>query len=265
MNKIVLENDEIKSFNLDEAIKIETHLKQVLFEINTINLEIKKNTDLYLEIDLKMMSKIQFNFNLLNDVVLNLYIITTGVGGKIKYGYNLNLNSCINICKYNNTEEIKEMVIANLNNENAEINYLFKTIARKKECYDYVINHNAKNTISNIKNNGVNLSGDINIQISSTVFKDSINCKANQINRIINLTKNKCEIKPILYIDTDLIDANHSAFIGDFDNEELFYLQTLGISRKKARMLLIKGFLLSGIENDVILTKISESINEYWR
>ena len=265
MNKIIIVNDEIKDFKLDENIKIETHLKQMLFQINTVNFEIKKSTDLFLNIDLKEMSKIQFNFNLLNDVSLNLYILTLGTGGKVKYSYNLNLNSYLNVCKYNNTFDIKEMMITNLNNENASIDYLFKSIARKKESYDYVINHNAKNTISNIKNNGVNLTGSMNIQISTVVPKNIINCKANQYNRIINLTKNKCEIRPILYIDEYLVDANHSALIGDFDTEELFYLQTMGISLKEAYNLLIKGFLLSGVENDMLLTKIKDSINEYWR
>ena len=265
MNKIIVVNDEITEFNLDKKIKIETHLKQMLFQINTVNLEIKESTDLFIHIDLKEISKIQFNFNLLNDVFLNLYIITTGNGGKIKYSYNLNLNSYLKVCKYNNVYDIKEMMITNLNNENANIDYLFKSIARENECYDYVINHNAKNTNSNIKNNGVNLSGSMNIQISSVIPKGVINCKVNQMNRIINLTKNKCEIRPILYIDESLVDANHSALIGDFDSEELFYLQTRGVPLKEAYNLLIRGFLFNGVDNDEILTKIENSINEYWR
>lgn len=265
MNKIIVVNDEIEKISINQDIKIETNLKKMIFEINTIDFEVKKNTDLFITIDTKEECKLQLNFNVLNNVTFNLYILTTGCGLKIKYNYNLNLNSVLNVCKYNRVKTIKEMVVANLNNEFATINYIFKTIAKQKECYDYVINHNSKNTISYFKNNGVNLSGNIIIQISSFIAKEMTDCITNQNNQIINLTEEKCEIRPILYIDNNEVEANHSALIGDFDTEELFYLQTMGISIKNAYNLLINGFLISDINNEVILNKIKEDIDRYWR
>ena len=59
-----------------------------------------------------------------------------------------------------------------------------------------------------------------------------------------------------------MVDANHSALIGDFDASELFYLQTMGISKKEAHNLLIKGFLLSDITFDKIKDKILVDIND---
>lgn len=265
MNKISIVNDCINEFKLDNNIHMETNLKQFSFAINTINIEVKKDTDLYINIDFKESSKLQINFNLLNDVRLNLYIISFGEEGKIKYNYNLNLNSNINVYKYNDFKNIKEMILVNLNNRSAAFNYVFKTIAKGKETYDYVINHNAKNTISNIKNNAVNISGNVIIQISSSVPKDIIDCVANQNNRIINLTNNRCEIRPILYIDTDLVDANHSALIGDFKKDELFYLSTMGIAKHDTYKLLINGFLLSDLNNDILKETIKSDITKYWR
>lgn len=265
MNKISIVNDCIKEIKLDNNIHIETILKQFLFEINTVNIEVQQDSDLYIDMTFEESSKLQLNFNLLNDVNLNLYIISKGEEGKIKYNYNLNLNSNINIYKYNDFKTIKEMILVNLNNKYATFNYVFKTISKGKETYDYVINHNAQSTISNIKNNAVNISGNVIIQISSSIPKDIINCVTNQNNRIINLTDNRCEIRPILYIDTDLVDANHSALIGDLKKDELFYLSTMGITKKDAYNLLIRGFLLSDLNNELLKNKINDDIIKYWR
>ena len=157
------------------------------------------------------------------------------------------------------------MVEVNLNKENSNINYIFKSIGTVKENYDYVINHNKLYTISNITNNCVNKEGSINIQISGYVKKDIKGCICNQNNRIINLCNNKCEIRPNLYIDTDDVDANHSALIGRFSNDEIFYLNSRGINEVDASNLLIKGFLLSNISNEELENIIKEDIDNNWR
>ena len=105
----------------------------------------------------------------------------------------------------------------------------------------------------------------MSIQISSSIDKNITNCTCNQFNRIINLTNNKCEIRPILYIDNEEVTANHSALIGDFEEDELFYLESRGISKKDAYNLLIKGFLSSGIEDNEIKKNIEDDLNKYWR
>ena len=53
--------------------------------------------------------------------------------------------------------------------------------------------------------------------------------------------------------------ANHSVYIGKFDEEIIFYLETRGLSEEEAVNLLIKGFLNG--ENE----KQMEIINKYWR
>ena len=50
---------------------------------------------------------------------------------------------------------------------------------------------------------------------------------------------------PILEIDANEVDAEHFATIGSFDKNELFYLQTKGISLKSAYELLKKSFIYS--------------------
>ena len=266
MNKIKVVNDNLEIVNVSKHIEVEYYKKECLFAINDLKINITKNSNLDIEIDLKEDSKLNFNINVNPNVTLNLNIITKGKLGKIQYKYTLLENSKCNVFKFQNVDSIKEMIIANLNGINADFEYNFKTIASNKETYDYHIFHNFNNTISNIKNNGVCIEdGNIIYQVSSFVPKDIKGCTVNQNNRIINLTDNKCEIKPNLYIDSFDVEASHSALIGKFSDEEMFYIQSRGIDYDSAVKLLITGFLTSDINNKKIISNINKIINKYWR
>ena len=266
MNKIKIVNDNLEKINVSKNIQIEYYKKESLFAINDIKINILKDSDLEIEINLKEESKISFNINISENTSLNLNILSKGIGGKVQYKYNLDTNSNCNVLKYQDVKSIKEMIIVNLNGYNASINYNFKTIASSKETYDYHIFHKKNNTKSIIKNNGLCIkNGEIIYQVSSFIPKDIVNCVANQNNRIINLTNNKCEILPNLYIDSSDVEASHSALIGKFSDEEMFYLESRGISEYEALKLLINGFLTSEINNNKIINKITKDIDKYWR
>jgi len=266
MNKIKVVNDNLAMSNVNKNIQVEYYKKECLFAINDLKINISKDSDLDIEIDLKEDSKLNFNINIESNVKLKLNIITKGKIGKIQYKYTLGENSLCNINKFQNVFNIKEMIIVNLNGINADFEYNFKTMSNSKETYDYHIFHNYNNTISNIKNNGVCIKdGNIIYQVSSFVPKEITGCIVNQNNRIINLTDNKCEIKPNLYIDSFDVEASHSALIGKFSDEEMFYMQSRGIDYKNALKLLITGFLTSDINNKKIIKIINQNIEKYWR
>ncbi|MBQ2946813.1 MAG: SufD family Fe-S cluster assembly protein [Bacilli bacterium] len=266
MNKIKVVGDILELANVSKNIHIEYYRKECIFGINEVKIVVTKDSLLDIEIKLKEDTKLNFSISVLENVNLDLNIITKGDTGKVQYKYNLEKNSNINIFKFQNIKSIKEMVIARLNGENARIDYNFKTISNKKETYDYHVFHYAKNTVSNIKNNGVCVKdGLIIYQVSSFVPEDITGCVVNQSNRIINLTNNKSEIMPNLYIDCNDVEASHSALIGKFSDEEMFYLQSRGIDYNTALKLLINGFLTSDINNKKILKEINKNIEKYWR
>ena len=258
MNRISLVNKKLDTSTYD--IKVEYTKAINTFDIYKLNIDTLNNNDLYLVLDIDN-EKLNVNFNINHDT--NLYIYIKGSKAKIKFNYNI--ISSLNILKYNAIDSINEMIEVNLNKENSNINYIFKSIGRVKENYDYVIHHNKLHTISNITNNCVNKEGTINIQTSGYIKKDITGCICNQNNRIINLCNNKCEIRPNLYIDTDDVDANHSALIGRFNQDEMFYLNSRGINEVDASNLLIKGFLLSNVNNEEIESIIKEDIDNNWR
>ena len=68
------------------------------------------------------------------------------------------------------------------------------------------------------------------------------------------------KIWPNLLIDNFDVNANHAAYIGKFKEEDLFYIMSRGISRKKAYKLLLSGFLLN--TDSIDKEKISEFVDE---
>lgn len=267
MNKIVLFNDKVKDITVDDNIEYYIINKNDIFDVTSLKLVIKNNTSLEIDYESDVDIKLDVCIDVLDNVSFNLFEKRVGLKTKILYKYNLNKDSYMKIDKFYDVFEMKEADLINLNGKNASIDYNLKTISKNKEKYDIRVNHNYPNTFSNIKNNGVNIKdGELTFNVSSFVFKNKVDCTVNQTNRIINLTNNKCKINPNLFIDENLVTANHSAHIGTFSNEEMFYLQSRGIDNLSATYLLIKGFLLSEFNlSDNQTLEVTEIINKYWR
>lgn len=265
MNRIIVDKEEIILKKITKKIEITTIPRKDIFGITKLTINVIKDCDI--EIDYNIDNcKLDIIVNVMNGVTCNLYEYKEGNKGKIQYTFNLYNDSFLGIDKFATVNNIKEMIIVNLKEKGATIDYTFKSLAFSKCIYDMVVNHDAPNTISNIKNNAVNLEdGKMNFQVSGYVENKIKGCVINQSNRIINLTNNKCEIRPNLYINEYDTIANHSALIGGFSQDELFYLQSRGIKEVDANKLLIHGFLVSDLSNKKMIQRIEKSIKEYWR
>ncbi|MGE5455494.1 MAG: SufD family Fe-S cluster assembly protein [Ignavibacteriales bacterium] len=265
MNKIKVVNDLPEIINLDDNIEFTLLEKNEIFSVNSLRINVKKNTSLEIEYYSLEDTKLDIFINVDENVKFNLFEMREGNNTKVQYKFYLEENSEMNVTKFYDVTDIKEMVIINLNGINAKINYNFKTISVGEEKYDMIIYHNYNNTASIINNNGVNiLDGNLIFNVSGFVLNNKKDCILSQNNRIINLTDNKCQINPNLFIDENDVEANHSALIGKFSDEEMFYLQRLGIDENNALNLLIKGFLLNGITKKQ-QSKVIKIIDKYWR
>lgn len=265
MNKIKIVNDEFVIIEEDSKIEYSYLLKNNEYSVNSLKLKVKEDTDLELDINVSESNKLDIYINVLKGVKLNINEYISGNNLKIQYKYYLEEDSNVDIKKINNIESIKEYDIFNLNGESAKVKRVLKTISRDKQKYDMLVYHNAKETSSDLINHGVNIeSGELIFNVSSFVPKDISNCFVNQNNRIINLTEGNCIINPNMYIDCFDVNANHSAFIGAFSDEELFYLQSRGIDKDTATKLLIRGFLTSDL-NENLKGKYNNIIDKYWR
>lgn len=115
----------------------------------------------------------------------------------------------------------------------------------------FVIEHNNTNTSSNLSNHGVNnSSGTLYFNVDSKINRSASLACADQENKIINLVKGDSKILPNLLVDNYDVSASHSAYISDFDKENMFYLKSRGISDNEARRLLLEGFLIGNLNVD---------------
>lgn len=266
MNKILIENDIVVSAELSSKIKISFLEKSEDFAVNKLVVDILKDSKLEIIYHNESASKLDILIRVSSNVQAKITEIRTGNFMKIRYRYEIDTNSTLFLQKIHHIEGIRELDTIYLNGEHAKIKYLLKTISTKREKYDITVYHHAKYTESFVQSNGVNVEETLDFHVSSVVPPGMSGAYVDQKNRIVNLTDGKCNIHPNLFIDEYDVSANHSAWIGTFKEDELFYLQSRGIRKEMAIRLLVKGFLLSNLDlTNKRKEEIDNIMDQYWR
>lgn len=256
MNKIILDNNGLTK-ELNDDIVVNFNGKMERFGIDEFTIYIHNTTELYIYI--KDDIKVSFNINLDNDVSLNLYEIKKDLKTKIKYKYTLLANTYLKVNKINHNIETKELDLINLNGTNSKVDFVLKNIARKNDVIDVIINHNIRETTSNIKCDGLCIeNGSMNLNVTTIIPNGCSNSKANQENEIKSMNNLTSTIKPLLLIEEYNVEASHSALLGTFNANDTFYLKSRGLTEKKANKLLINAFLKRNIENENLKNYINE-------
>lgn len=175
--------------------------------------------------------------------------------------YNLEENSKLLVYQYG--INISNDIVINLNGDNAVVEYHFSTINKEDNRYNILVNHNVSNTTSNIYNHGLNVfDNNLNFNIVGKVVKISDNCVCNQENQIINLRDGNSTILPNLLVDNYNVISTHSAYIGKFRDDILFYLMSRGVPRNKGYELLIKSFLINSSVDEEDMVRLEGEIRK---
>ena len=109
--------------------------------------------------------------------------------------------------------------------------------------------------------NGVNLSNNKLFFVIDGIIKKA--CKdiyLEENSKIINIKDGNSKIIPNLIVDSKVIVANHSAYIGKFNNEDIWYLNSRGINTIDCKKLLLKEILLKNMEDN---SKFLDIINHF--
>lgn len=176
---------------------------------------------------------------------------------KKEYKYNICEDTIIYHFSINGSSKVE----VNMLREGVTLYYFYSNINYDDNEFKIRINHLKNNTHSEIINHGVNVSKNkLTFYVDGCVPKSSSKCICNQNNQIINMSDGKSTIFPILLIDNYDVISNHSAYIGKFRDEEIFYLMSRGISRSKSNRLLLNGFLINS--DSIDLNKINEFLKE---
>lgn len=253
MNNIKLDSNTIKKY------------KDNNIEINNNNITFKSNGEYIIEYTNNNKNDISIVIN--DNVEIKLYIKSINNEIDNKVNYILNENSKLKISKYYQNNITSQQIYIYLNGEKSNIIYNFSEICKKESNYDIKIYHNNKKTDSILSNKCISLDNSItNFNIDSILPKGNIGCIMDQTTKIMEIGNADSHINPNMYIDESDVEAKHGSVIGKFDESNIFYLMSRGISRKESILLLINGFILSNIEvDDDEKNIILKEIEQNWR
>lgn len=212
--------------------KITLDKKMLIDNDETYLIELKENIKSTIIVDKNIKSKIvlygkDYDYDLVINLNENSELI---INNLVK---NTNINVVINLMK------------------DANIVYNYSIVANNDCFCNFVINHLDKNTKSNINCNGINLSNNkLFFKIDGILNKESNNSFSEQNSKIINFLNGNSKIIPNFIIDNNDIIANHSSYIGNFSDEEMFYIKSRGISEDEMYHLLYRSILLGRMELD---------------
>lgn len=169
--------------------------------------------------------------------------------GDFRYEYVLGNYASVNINKFYYMGKYNEDIKIDLDGYESNILFNLSSMSFGYQRYTIDINHNNKKTVSNIFNHGVTFNdGTLDLIVNGRVKKGMTDSILNQDNKIMTMGNGKSMIRPNLFIDENMVEARHGASIGRFNEEELFYLKTRGISEEEGYHLLLIGFLLGNLQ-----------------
>ena len=235
MNKILIDNNNLlNKYIFDQD-------GNYLIEIDNINeniyFEVLDNVKVKVDI---IGNNNNINLNIILNEESNMYLEMFSINGCINIDTVLNKRSNF---KMNNS------VLTNIDTNNK-----------------IRIEHKESESISNIKNHGFSKDkAKLSFNVEGIVEKDASKCVCNQDNQIIENENSFSTILPKLLIDNYDVDANHAAYVGEFREKDLFYLQSRGIDLETSKFLLLNAFLLGYLEFDQdIESKMKDAILKYF-
>ncbi len=223
-------------------------------EVGKLNIIIKDNNPLYL----KIVNDVKLEIIVESNVCSQLFIIANcnyEIRIKLKRQANLVVNS---LNKDNNSNINIDL------SDSSCITYNHSTLNNNESENYFNINHLENNSISSLNNNGINRGNKLYFIINGVVPKELNNIICNQKSKIINLKNSNSKIIPNLIIDSNDIVANHSAYIGEIDQEIRFYMQTRGVGNNDLEKVIYKATLLGTMNLSIENDEFKKIIDEWW-
>ena len=187
----------------------------------------------------------------------------------LNLGAKINKNACLKIFPIDISGKlIKNNYFINLDKSNSEFHYNSLNLLNDSNYIDnYIeINHNSKNTLSQINQKNILQNKSRGVFYSkSTIKENSSNSQAHQHNNNLILSQNSMvHSNPQLMIYNDDVECSHGSTTGKIDDDALFYLRSRGINLDNAKQILLNAILndiIDNIKNEKISLNIKEQTN----
>ncbi len=189
-----------------------------------VELEVKDNANVY-----------YLNIDRLNNAYINRKV-TVATNAVVNY-HTVSLNKAFN----------ENKVIVDLNGEGAECDFKLITVASEEthNTFDVSLNNMVGKTKANIWQKAVAKSGGQNEFLATGyIHKDCPEAENFQESRVLLLDEaSKGDASPLLLINHHDVLAGHAAGVSRVNEEELYYLQTRGITKNEAEKLMTIAFV----------------------
>ena len=158
-----------------------------------------------------------------------------------------NTNLKIHVYLEKNAKLVLNHLVIEGSNASFELNY--SVLSSKNSKNKIEVKHQSAKTKSLLKNHGFSRKhANLIFDVSAYITKGCNKCISKQDNQIIENENSLSMINPNLYIENYDIEASHSAYVGEFRENELFYLMSRGLSEEASKFLLLKSFLIGSFD-----------------
>ena len=201
-----------------------------------------------------------YHIKIENNIECKIVIISENISYNIEYNLLENSSLIVNSLNYNTNTNI----VINLD-KHSKINYNHSVVCKEDSVNKFSLNHLSSDTISTINNNGINIGNNkLFFEIDGIITKKLNNVKCEQNSKIINYGLGNSKIIPNLLIESNDVIANHSAYIGNFDDDVKFYVLSRGIKLDMLIRMLYKAILLGTMDLTIEKEEFNKIINEWW-
>ncbi|MEG1900628.1 MAG: SufD family Fe-S cluster assembly protein [Bacilli bacterium] len=216
--------------------------KEEGFIFDNNNLIVNKDSNIFIYIT---KSDLALNIKILKSLKVEINFIVIDSNITLKYQIDDNSSLIVNNFNVDTNFDIKIDL-----EEESIITYNYSIVSNINNILIMTINHLKNKSKSYIYNHGINIKELLEFNITAKVLTNIFDCISEQDNKIIYLNEAKSVIYPNLLVENNEIIAKHNAYIGQFNEDDIFYLLTRGINRSKAISLMIKGNLLGNMKED---------------
>ncbi len=276
MSKLVLKKGFSNSFiKFDNGLVFDVENKSSFVSVedavNTININVKSNivSTLFLTFDVEVL-ECEVKINVSSNATLNLVVLNNFENVCNNINVDVLDGGVFNLYSVDLSKQSVNNLIVNLNGDYATCNINTTTLSNKSDVCEFSIstNHNNKATESNCVSRAVVFKdSSYNNKTVGFIEKGMSHSKCHQDTKAIIFDPSasaKCD--PVLLIDEYDVEASHAAAVGQIDQEELYYLQSRGLSYNECISLLVHGFVVGVLDKveeeykEVLINEINKSL-----
>ncbi len=250
---------------------------QILLEGNEIEVEImcEERAEATVYVQMKDVSVVKLNTNILSGATCKI-LLWNNSDKQLKVTEEYHVKSDGNLLvSYGelSSGNMERNSIIHLDEKGATAHVFSATVCGNVKKSYIEIAHHAQNSSGEMEHYGIILKGgQFKIEAVGKIDKGASSSKSHQSTRILTFDKKQDAIVlPMLLIDENDVEASHATSLGQPDENQLYYMQSRGLSRQNAMELITLGYLLpiaSKLQNDelreILERQIEQKVKELW-